>query len=53
MHKMNDANVPNLLIIKTNKYGGNWDELKTNNFILLDMIKKIIYDGVDKGVCPL
>lgn len=39
IHKMKSANIPNLLIIKTNKFGGNWNEIiKDNNILIKEMI---------------
>ena len=37
-HKMKCANITNLLIIKTNKFGGNWNEIVIDNKILMDMM---------------
>lgn len=39
IHKMNAAKIPNLIIIKTNRFGGNWDEIQKDNNMLLEKLK--------------
>ena len=40
IHKMTASNIPNLMIVKTNKYGGNWDEIILDNNVLLNQFKQ-------------
>lgn len=37
-HKLNSSNIPNLVVVKTNKYGGNWNEIMADKNILLNML---------------